>query len=211
MQRSSGSRFLPLFLSFIVVVIIIVLIVSIARAIFGGTEKTDDSDQQDAGRTALLDTSENHSVSMTVRGPIVAQENFYSYRIVISPSQRTMDVFTGYLDDVRKSKSLGNNERAYEQFVYALDKANMMKGTMPSDDAQNDLRGICATGYVYEYSTLADGRAVKHLWTSTCSGSKGTLDASVSQLNNLFLAQLPDSANLIPFKNSSVNLEQLRL
>ncbi len=208
MQRSN-SRFFPLFISFVVVVVVIVAIVSIGRAIFGGAQKTDETDQQDAGRTALLDTSENHSASLTVRGPIVAQENFYSYNITISPSQRTMNVYSGYLDDVKKSKNLDNNEQAYEQFVYALDKANMMKGTMPSDDAKNDLRGICATGYVYEYAVLVDKKSVKHLWTSTCGGSKGTLDANVSQLNNLFLAQVPGSNDLIPFNTSSVNIEQL--
>jgi len=209
MQRSSGSRFFPLFISFVVIVIIIVAIVSISRAIFSGTQKTDDTPKQDTGRTALLNTGENHSVSLTVRGPIVAQEDFYSYEIAVSPSKRTMDVYSGYLDDVKKSKNLDNNEQAYEQFVYALDKANMMKGTMPSDDAKNDLRGICATGYVYEYAALVDEKPAKHLWASTCSGSKGTLDASVSQLNNLFFAQVPGSNNLIPFNHSSVDIEQL--
>lgn len=210
MQRSSGSRLFPIFLVLIIVVVVIVAIVSIGRAIFSGVQQEDtNSEQVDAGRTALLDTSPNHSVRLTVRGPIVAQENFASYQINVSPSRRTMDVYKGYLDDVQKSKAFSNNTKAYEEFVYALDKANMMKGDEPEDDSANDLRGICATGYVYEYSALADDRTVKRLWTSTCDGSKGTLDASTEQLNDLFLAQVPGAEDLIPFRTSS--LGQLKL
>lgn len=211
MQRSSGSRFFPIFLIFIVVIILIVAVISIGRAIFSGVQQeSTESDQTDPGRTALLDTSLNHSVRLTVRGPIVAQENFASYQINVSPSSRAMDVYKGYLDDIQKSKSLSNNTKAYEQFVYALDKANMMKGDEPEDDSLNDLRGVCATGFVYEYSVLVDDdRTVKRLWTSTCDGSKGTLKASTEQLNDLFLAQVPGAEDLIPFSTSP--LGQLKL
>ena len=210
MQRSSGSRLFPIFIVLVIIIIIIVAIISIGRAIFSGAQKDDTaSEQQDAGRTALLDTSPTHSVRLTVRGPIVAQEEFASYQINISPSQRAMDVYKGYLDDVQRSKTLTNNKNAYEQFVYALDKANMMKGDEPTDDDKNDLRGICATGYVYEYSVRADDQTVKRLWTSTCDGSKGTLQASTKQLNDLFLAQIPKADDLVPFRTSP--LTQLKL
>ncbi len=208
MQRSR-SRFFPLFLVIIVLVIIIVAVISIGRAIFNSAQPSSQNTDVDQGKSALLSTAVNHSVQLTVRGPIVANETFTSYSITVSPGSRTMNVYQGYLDSIQNSKTLDNNSRGYEQFVYALDKANMMKGTMPSDDAANDLRGICATGFVYEYSVLVDSSSVKHLWTSTCGGSKGTLDASVNQLNNLFLAQIPDSSNLNPFNQSPVTQLQL--
>ncbi len=208
MQRSR-SRFFPLFLIIIVFVIIVVAVISIGRAIFTSTQPSTQETDTDPGQTALLSTAVNHSVSLTVRGPIVANESFRSYSITVSPGSRIMNIYTGYLDSIQNSKTLDNNSQAYEQFVFALDKANMMKGTMPRDDAANDLRGICATGFIYEYSVLVDNSSVKHLWTSTCSGSKGTLDASVTQLNNLFLAQIPDANTLNPFSQSSVT--QLRL
>jgi hypothetical protein len=88
--------------------------------------------------------------------------------------------------------------------VYALDKANMLETRKAAnDDELKDLRGICAGGYVYEYAVLSGDSEVKKLWTSTCEGSKGTLEASTEQLNRLFLAQIPGSNELIPFRQNS--------
>lgn len=193
-------------ITIIVIVLIIVAIVSIGRAIFGGDSETADV-ETDRGRTELLKTGSDHSVSLTVRGPIVADENFKSYRILISPDSRSMDVYTGYLDENDRSRSFDNNTEAYEEFVYALDKANMMKGVEPVDEDQDDLRGVCAAGFVYEYAVLVNDEPVKHLWTSTCGGSKGSLNASVSQLNDLFFEQIPGSDDLIPFKTSGLQLQ----
>lgn len=194
-------------LTLIVVIVVIVAIVSIGRAIFfSGNQTTTTDADVDTGRAELLDTTANHAVQLTVRGPIVAEEEFKSYQLEVTPNSREMVVYQGYLDDEERAKKLGNNRAAYEEFVYALDKADMMKGTMPADDADNDLRGICATGYVYEYAVLIDDKPVKHLWTSTCDGSKGTLQASTSQLNDLFLKQIPESADLVPFKSSGLRL-----
>ena len=205
MQRSNGARLLPLFIILIVIALVIAALVSVGRAIFNQDEPTTTSETaSDSAHKALLNTSVGHSVAMTVRGPIVANEAFKSYKIDISSDTRRMSVYTGYLENRTNGSTLGNNIPAYEQFVYALDKANMMKGTVPADDAANDLRGICATGYVYEFAVLNDDKSVKRLWTSTCVGSKGTLDASKEQLGNLFLAQIPNSNDLVPFRQSPI-------
>lgn len=206
MQRS-GARLFPMILTLIIIIVVIVAIVSIGRAIFfsGGQSATPEADTN-PGRTEMLKTTANHAVQLTVRGPIVADEEFKSYQMQVSPNSREIVIYKGYLDEEQRSKKLGNNREAYEQFVYALDKAKMMEGTMPDDDAENDLRGICATGYVYEYAVLVDDEAVKHLWTSTCDGSRGTLTANTSQLNNLFLKQIPGSEDLIPFGSSGLRL-----
>ncbi|HEY0965280.1 MAG TPA: hypothetical protein VGE13_02250 [Candidatus Saccharimonadales bacterium] len=206
-MKNSGSRFFPMFITLVIIVLIIVAIVAIGRAIFSGGTDAPTAMETDQGRTELLKTSDDHSVSLTVRGPIIADEDFKSYRIAVAPDSRSMNVYKGYLDENERSKKLDNNAEAYEQFVYALDKANMMKGTEPSDEGFNDLRGVCATGYVYEYAVLVDNEPVKHLWTSTCSGSKGTLQASVDQLNSLFMNQIPNSNELIPFKLSGPRLK----
>lgn len=206
MQRS-GTRLFPMILTLIVIIVVIVAIVSIGRAIFfSGDQTASDPLELDKGKAELLDTTANHAVQLTVRGPIVADEEFKSYQMKVTPSSREIVVYSGYLDDEERSKRLGNNRAAYEEFVYALDKANMMEGTMPADDDANDLRGICATGYVYEYAVLVDDESVKHLWTSTCDGSKGTLKASTSQLNDLFLKQIPGANELVPFKSSGLRL-----
>jgi len=113
----------------------------------------------------------------------------------VTPNTRSIVTYRGYLDQVVDQVSLANSVAAYDQFVHALDKANLAKGKQFEGD-RNDLRGICATGQVTQFEILNNANLVKDLWTSTCSGSKGSLDASVKQLSNLFESQIPDADDL---------------
>lgn len=193
------SRMIPTILTVIVIIGAIIGLVAIARAVFfSGNSSQGNSTQDSAAQavTALLDTSDGSSVSMTVRGPIVADENFRSYQITISPSRRQVVTYKGYLDTVIQQQDLSNNVTAYDEFVHALSKANMTVGKQLSD-AQNDVRGICAVGRVYEFKVLKAGDSVQTLWTSTCGGSQGSLKASVTQLTQLFSNQIPNAQSII--------------
>jgi len=194
MYRGNASRFIPIILVLIVVAVAIAALVSLGQAIFGGGQSS--QTQPDVGHQALISTDANRSVRMTVRGPIVANENFHSYQITLAPATRTMTTYTGYLDQILATKQLDNNINAYEQLVYALDKANMMQGDELTGD-KNDIRGVCATGDVYEFEVLQDNSTVKRLWTSTCKGSPGSFKASVSQVQTLFLNQIPENKTLL--------------
>ncbi|HEX6416040.1 MAG TPA: hypothetical protein VFZ62_00780 [Candidatus Saccharimonadales bacterium] len=196
MYKGNSSRVLPIILVLIVVAIVVAALVSIGRVIFGGGEGAVDQSQVDTGKQALLNTATDRSVQMTVRGPIVANEDFRSYRITVDPLNRVMTTYAGYLEQPINNKSLDNNAQAYEQFVYALDKANMINGEAFTGE-KDDTRGICATGRVYEFAVLQNGETVKRLWTSTCKGSPGSFRASVSQVSNLFLDQVPDNKDLL--------------
>ena len=194
MASYRNSRIVPTILTIIIIIVAIIGLVTLARAIFfSGSSSTP---QVDTNRQALLDTSDGSSVSMSVRGPIVADENFRSYKIEVSPTSRSMQTYTGYLDTVLKQDSFDNNTAAYDQFVHALDKANMSAGKQLSDE-KNNVLGVCATGRVYEFSTLKNGDAVQTLWTSTCSGSPGSLKASATQLSQLFQNQIPTANSLL--------------
>ena len=72
----------------------------------------------------------------------------------------------------------------------------MVKGIELEGD-RNDIRGVCATGRVSEFSVLDESVFVKKLWTSTCKGSVGSLKASSTQLTQLFVSQIPDADKLI--------------
>jgi len=192
MYRGNSSRFFPIVVVLIVVAISIAALVSLGQAIFGGGTPA----QKDTGQQALTSTDGANSVSMTVRGPITADEEFHTYTVLISPSSRSLVTYTGYMNQVLGSKQLNNNEQAYEQFVYALNYANFMKDSALTGD-KNDIRGICAGGSVYQFSVLQNGSAVKQLWTSTCRGSAGSFHGSVSQISSLFLLQIPNSADLL--------------
>jgi len=190
MANYRTSRIIPVVLVVVIIIIAITALVSLARVVFFSGAKSDTTTQVDVSRDALLNTTAGRSVSMTVRGPIVADEKFRSYQIDISANARTIKTYTGYLDTVIDQTTLGNNVASYDEFVHALDKADLAKGKQFDGD-KNDTRGICATGSVYDFKIIDGANTVKDLWTSTCRGSSGSLDASVTQLTNLFIRQVP--------------------
>ncbi len=196
MANYKNSKLLPKVLTVVVIIVAIIGLVTLARALFFGGSSSSDQPLVDDNKQALLDTSVGSAVSMTVRGAIVADENFRSYKIIITPSSRDMKTYTGYLGTVVSQENLINNTAAYEEFVHALDKANMSSGKQLSED-QNDIRGICATGRVYEFATLKDTKTVQTLWTSTCKGSQGSLKANANQLSQLFHNQIPQARELL--------------
>lgn len=196
MANYRTSRIIPVVLVVVIIIIAIASLVSIARVVFFSGSSTKSNSQVDTSQAALLNTTADHSVTMTVRGPIVADEAFHSYKIDIGPNNRHAVTYTGYLDTVVDQISLGNSVASYTEFVNALDKANLSKGKQLTDD-KNDTSGVCATGDVYTFTIYNGTTDVKDLWTSTCSGSKGSLDASVTQLTNLFVKQIPGADSLI--------------
>jgi hypothetical protein len=72
----------------------------------------------------------------------------------------------------------------------------MMKGEALTGEA-DDLRGVCASGHIYDFAILKNGEVVKHLWTSTCGGSKGSLLANTKQLQDLFASQIPEFKKVV--------------
>ncbi|MDB5179886.1 MAG: exported protein of unknown function [Candidatus Saccharibacteria bacterium] len=201
MANYRTSRIIPIVLVVVIIIIAIASLVSLARVVFFSGSSTSSTTQVDVSRDALLNTTVEHSVTMTVRGPIVADEAFHSYKIDIAPNNRHVVTYTGYLDTVVDQISLGNSVASYTEFVHALDKANLAKGKQLTGD-NNDTSGVCATGNVYTFTIYNGTTDVKDLWTSTCSGSKGSLDASVTQLTSLFIKQIPGADKLI----SNINL-----
>ncbi len=190
MYRGNSTRVFPIIVIIIIIALIVTAIVSLVKTFIGGENQQ--ATPVDTSQSALLNTDGTNTVRMTVRGPIVSDEKFRSYRISISPSSRSLVTYSGYLDQVIATREHENNVKAYEQFVYALDKANMIKGEQLTGE-KDDTRGICATGKVYEFEVLQAGSVIKRLWTSTCKGSPGSFKASVQQVQNLFLEQIPDS------------------
>lgn len=193
MNEGGARRVIPIILVLVVIAVVIAAVVSFTQNIFNGNKAENKIDQ---GQQSLLNTSSDRSVRMTVRGPIVADEEFNSYTITATPTTRTMTTYSGYLDRQVATKQYLNNIPAYEQFVYALDRAKMMTGQELEGEA-DDLRGVCATGRVYEFETRRGNTSIKTLWASTCSNAKGSLKTNYQQLLNLFQAQIPDYADLV--------------
>lgn len=206
-KRLAKSRALPLILVLIAIAITIAVLISLARAFFlpnsNDKEVNPESSLVLDPTKALLDTSADRSVSLVASGPIVAQENFRSYQILISPSSRKLILYEGYLDTVVDSIELSNNVQAYTQFVNALNRANLTAGN-PLKEDDNLRLGVCATGEFYQFDVLKNynNEVDARYWTSTCSGSPGTLKANARQIIDLFVVQIPGAKSTL--KNINV-------
>lgn len=194
MDNGGARRIIPIILVLIVIAVAIAAVVSIGQNIFGGGDSAEEVNQ---GQRSLLDTSESRAVRMTVRGPIVANEQFATFTITVKPNSRNMTTYLGYLSQQLETVNKDNNIPAYEQLVYALDRNNMMDASVPEDSNRNDTRGICPTGRMFTFETLNNNTVIKSLWTTTCNDARGTLNTAYAPLQNLFLRQIPTSNEMI--------------
>lgn len=190
MNRGGFARFIPVILFVAVVVLIIAAFISIGRNIFGDSEPV-----SDPGRTSLTSTGSDRSVRMTARGPIVAEEEHRSYQITVGPRERKFVSYRGYLERPLETVELDNNSRAYEEFVYALDRLGYMNGSEGEGEA-TDLRGRCASGTLYEFEVINAGGVVKRLWDSTCRKEEGTMEANRKEVTDAFRSQIPNIRDL---------------
>jgi hypothetical protein len=184
------TRFIQITFVLLLVVLVVVALVYVGRMLFfSGTATTPPAD---ASQSALVSTIADRAVRLSVRGPIVADENFRSYQIQVTPTERVLTLYKGYLKQPFDNVTLGNNIPSYEQFVYALDRANMMSGSEFSG-VDNDTRGICATGKLYEFQILKADKVEKTLWTTSCPTGLGSETGSLATLTAIFPAQIPGS------------------
>lgn len=189
------ARILPIIFISIIVILAVTVLVSLAQTLFSGNSSTP-SAIVNPGRESLLSTNADRSVRMVVRGPIVADEAFNSYSLEVSPNSRTLTTYEGYLESVVEREQLGNNIPAYEQFVFALDRANFT-ASRELNETQDDTRGLCASGNVYEFFILRDNETIQRLWTTTCRSINGSLRANVDIVERLFTDQIPDARDFI--------------
>lgn len=195
MNRYRNSRVFPIALLLIAVAVSIAALISLARVVFWPSEQNTTT-KVDTAEQTLLSSDVNNSVQMRVRMNIVGNEDFRSYKMIVTPQTRTFVSYKGYSGEPIDTIELKNTPVAYEEFAYALKRARMIDGTQFADD-KNDLRGICATGTLYVFEVRKGSDIEKQLWTSTCSDAKGSLRGSYRPLHDLFVDQIPDAAKLI--------------
>ncbi|NTW61183.1 hypothetical protein HGB24_00660 [Candidatus Saccharibacteria bacterium] len=190
MAKYNRNQIIPIIIILTIIVAAVFMLVSLARILFFADPTINTPVSSDSSQQALLDKSAGREVKMTVRGPIVASEDFRHYTIDITPSTRILMVYKGYDDQQIDTIGLSNDPSAYEQFVYALNKAKFMDGTALIGDG-NDTRGVCATGELYDFQILSSNKIIKEVWTTSCSSAKGSLGTSLTPIIDLFWEQVP--------------------
>ena len=122
-MKSKLIRIAPILLIIAIAILAITAIVSIGRMMLGGgsNQPAQKTEEQEASIVELLKNEVGRSVKMTVRGPIVANEDARSYTVEISNSQRSLKTYKGYTAEVIDDVKLDNNSAAYDELVYESD------------------------------------------------------------------------------------------
>lgn len=163
-----------------------------ARFLFFNTTTSETKNNENYNN--LTSTTAGRAVEMSVRGPIVADEDFRSYNVKITPNSRELTVYRGYQKTEINHQTLTNNVEAYHQFVFALNAANLLKDV---DSDGGDSTGVCATGYIYTFIVSDDGNEKQKIWGTTCSSKSGSLKAQITPLKKLFITQLTENEQKI--------------
>lgn len=172
---------------------------AVARSVFNNSPDKDSSVVVEPVDTSIAGVS---TVSYTVDGPVVASSLHRSYKIEVSSNVVTMRVFSDFGQKVISEKSYTNNETAFSNFVFSLERANAtarFEGTDEEDDIAD--QGVCPKGYRY---ILEIGDDVRR-WTTSCDRTQGTAAGQMTTIRALFIKQIPDFKDLIKDTGLSTN------
>jgi hypothetical protein len=149
-----------------------------------------------AKRINLQDYADSNAVvSFTTDGIINGDDIHRAIRINISSTNRELVIYQGYQSNVLSTTSFSNNSSAYKQFLAALQTAGWL--TQVKRPATTDINGKCPLGNRYIYNNQNIDSAPDNLWTTTCSGIKGTFAGNISLVNQLFRNQITGYSNLV--------------
>lgn len=128
-------------------------------------------------------------VSWTVKGEVTAEEERNAIRIVVTPTERRLEILDGYVERIERTETYSNTEEAYQAFLQALHRAGF---TNSRKSPITDYRGVCPFGNRYVYDLSEDGESVLNLWSTSCRDGEGTFDGKPSTVRRLFQMQIID-------------------
>jgi hypothetical protein len=157
---------------------------------FGGGNKSAKLTSSGFDLTKYIN-SDSQVVAIT-DGPINGDDTHRAIRITVDRNMRTIDVVQGYEGKVIVTKSYPNNQKAYNDFMYALARANY--GKPRKTDIKTE-KGICPTGRRFVFEVFNGVDSISRTWTANCQ--KGNTTAVPSRITDLFRRQITDYDEVI--------------
>lgn len=174
---------------FIGVAIVLVVLTLIAVYVVNRGDSTPKPAQNTQQAAQLTDYADKNSeVALTTVGKVVGNDQHRSIRITVSANERSMEVLSGYEQQVISSQIYDNNQAAYETFLSALGGQGF---TRSKKTTIADPRSTCPTGIHYQYQVTENGEQKSYLWSVSCDKS-GSFDGRASAIRQLFQRQIPD-------------------
>lgn len=152
--------------------------------------RTPDQDRE-VRKTLLVDYANTSTeVRYILRGEINALENHRILEITVGRNSRTAVIYEGYNGQVLKSENLSNTEEAYSQFLAGLQNFGFTNAHTSEPNVLAE--GACAQDKKADFEILQGSETLQSLWSTSCSGIRGTFAGNTSRIRSLFEAQLPD-------------------
>lgn len=183
-------RGMIILISAFLAIMFFILMFFLGRALFrsiGSTDKVPVEQTVKLGDYA----SKNSSVTMIISGPVVADENYRSVRIVVTKEYRRIEILQGFKYEVISEKSYPNNEEAYKAFLKALTGAGYGKSRIQNIGKVDEVTA-CASGTRTKFEVGAIGESSNTWWTSTCATQPGTFGGNSGSITGYFKSQIPD-------------------
>lgn len=196
-MKRRGLRLGTILLVAVVALVMLGGITFLARSIIGngGNSGGSSNDNQGSvGQTILSNPGKNATIAMSVRGPVVAQENHYDIDLKITSSSRNLVIYRGYdRKKVIKRIDLDNSDKAFSDLSLALNNNGFMNESKGSATKNN---GLCASGQLIDFR-VSDGDKSQDLWTTSCGTGLGNFSGRSSTVVDLLLNQIPGSRQAI--------------
>ena len=138
-------------------------------------------------------SSDGQSVSYTVYGRLVGEEDRRALRITITGSERKLEVLQGYDESVLKSDSFSNKSSAFNEFLSALENAGF---TRRDTVIKTDDRGLCPLGNRYVFETQFNDNSKIRTFSTSCSAKNVSFKGERSTIDTIFKAQIPNYSGL---------------
>lgn len=137
--------------------------------------------------------STDAQASLTIDGPVNANQDHQAIRITVGRDNVTFEQLTGYEGQVVNLQSYSNTEAAYDVFLRSISYGGFTRGN--TDKNLSDERGYCPLGDRYIFDFNQDGNDLQRFWSTSC-GSPKTYKGDVLLTIRLFQAQVPDYSKL---------------
>jgi hypothetical protein len=172
----------------IIAIIVIVCILFISFIAGRDNESEERAEETPINLTEYADS--DTEATLTTKSQITADENFRTVRISITPSERNLQILSGYQETLEREEVFPNNQEAYREFILALKGAGFSKLT--EKPIQEDPEVVCPLGrrYYYELEEFGSDPVIS-TWSTSCAIRNQPFGGNGRTVRRLFQLQIP--------------------
>ncbi len=128
--------------------------------------------------------------SLTIDGPIVANQNFNQVIVKVSSSSSKIYIINGFNNAVVKEQVFSNNPNAFNAFLKSL----ALSGFEIKNNNSNGLKGpigVCPNSDSYVFKFIDGNKTIVNSWQTNCLNQPYTFGGNLNEVLNLFESQIP--------------------